>query len=197
MTRPSYVMIDNPSAYEAATRRNIIANAKKTYIRTYGDEAVQRVQYWLEGAGIADYKNGNPVYKEGFAGSLCEALHKYGKLTEKQHQAVLNILDKNEARKLEWADKEAALNASRTWLGEVGSKVTIDLTTRHIVEMVGMYGVSYLYICEDQDKNVVIYKGTSQYFPVKGERATVIATVKEHGVREGVKQTVIQRPKVV
>jgi hypothetical protein len=44
---------------------------------------------------------------------------------------------------------------------------------------------------------VVIYKGKSFDFPTKGNTATVTATVKEHGVRDGVKQTVIQRPKLV
>ena len=34
-------------------------------------------------------------------------------------------------------------------------------------------------------------------FPCKGETATIKATIKDHGVRNGVKQTLIQRPKVV
>jgi hypothetical protein len=31
----------------------------------------------------------------------------------------------------------------------------------------------------------------------KGDTLTISATIKEHGVRDGVKQTVIQRPKVL
>jgi hypothetical protein len=58
---------------------------------------------------------------------------------------------------------------------------------------------------EDADKNVVIYKGTSDAVGWslegqprgKGDSLTITATVKEHGVREGVKQTIIQRPKAV
>ena len=60
-----------------------------------------------------------------------------------------------------------------------------------------MYGTNYIHICEDEHKNVVIYKGKSYDFPLKGETATMTAVVKEHGVRDGVKQTVIQRPKKV
>ena len=58
---------------------------------------------------------------------------------------------------------------------------------------------------EDADKNVVIYKGNSDVIgwnpegPVrsKGDTFTITATVKDHGVRNGVKQTIIQRPKAV
>jgi hypothetical protein len=75
--------------------------------------------------------------------------------------------------------------------------MTLTLTTVHVVELDGFYGSTYIYICEDADKNTIIYKGTSNAMPAKGETATVVATVKEHGVREGVKQTVIQRPKAV
>ena len=45
------------------------------------------------------------------------------------------------------------------------------------------------------DGNVIIYKGDAKCFPNIDETGTVVATVKEHGVREGVKQTVINRPK--
>jgi len=48
-------------------------------------------------------------------------------------------------------------------------------------------------------ENVVIYKGNSAVVAwtpdgacrVKGDKLTITATVKEHGVRNGVKQTVI------
>ena len=53
----------------------------------------------------------------------------------------------------------------------------------------------YIHICEDAQANVIIYKGKAD-FPLKGETATIVATVKEHGLREGVKQTIIQRPKL-
>jgi hypothetical protein len=60
-----------------------------------------------------------------------------------------------------------------------------------------------LHICEDADKNVVIYKGQARAFTVRedgsyrseGDTFTVTATVAEHGVRNGTKQTVITRPK--
>jgi hypothetical protein len=87
------------------------------------------------------------------------------------------------------------LDVTRQHIGTVGEKITVTLTTMHIVVLDGIYGTNYIFICEDADQNVIIYKGKSDYFPNKGETATITATVKEHGVRDGVKQTIIQRPK--
>ena len=72
----------------------------------------------------------------------------------------------------------------------------LTLTIKRIVYIDGFRGnSSYIYICEDAAHNVVIYKGDAKCFPNIDETGTVIATVKEHGVREGVKQTIINRPK--
>ena len=44
----------------------------------------------------------------------------------------------------------------------------------------------------DDNHNIIIYKGT-QYWG-SGAEVTCTAKVKDHEVREGVKQTIIQRP---
>ena len=72
----------------------------------------------------------------------------------------------------------------------------MTLTVMHIIVLDGIYGSNYIHICEDDQQNVVIYKGKAADFPLKGETATIVATVKDHGVRDGVKQTIIQRPKL-
>jgi hypothetical protein len=136
-------------------------------------------------------------YKEGFMGSMAQALDAYGKLTPKQSEAVLKGIDARAAKKAEWASQRAALNANRVHVGTVGQKVTLTITVVHLVVLEGMYGTNYIFICEDADQNTIIYKGKSDCMPGKGHTVTVTATVKEHGVREGVKQTVIQRPKKV
>jgi hypothetical protein len=188
-------VIENPVAYHNAVKRNIIANANKTwYAKT--ERASEIDEALNAGRTHSDYGS-TSGYVDGFMGSMAEAYDKYGKLSEKQCAAILKGIDAKIARKAEWADKEAALNASRTHLGEVGEKITFILTCVHVVEIDGMYGTTYINICEDADKNVVIYKGNAKGFPEKGETATITATVKDHGVRNGVKQTVIQRPKAV
>jgi hypothetical protein len=187
--------IEHPEAYNRAIKRNIIANAKMTFERTHADyEAI--LTAIDEGRVYDDY--GSVSYTDKFMGSMASAYDTYGKLTEGQVNAIRKGIAARAARKAEWADERAALNAVRTHLGAVGEKgVTMTLTVVHIVVMDGAFGTNYLHICEDADKNVVIYKGNASGFPVKGETATIKATIKEHGVRDGVKQTVIQRPKVI
>jgi hypothetical protein len=185
--------IEHPAQYAAVTRQRIIANAKITFCRTYPD--ANQIIEWVESFKEYDY-SGIISYPANFGGSLSRAFDTYGKLTEGQVNAVRKIMATQAARKAEWASKEAALNANREHIGVVGQKVTITLTVKHIVELESIYGANYIHICEDAFHNVIIYKGKSESFPRKGETATVVATVKEHGVRDGVKQTIIQRPKL-
>lgn len=192
--------IENPVAYERAIHRNILANAQLTFSRTY-PEFREILDFIAAGR---KYHDGNVCgYEEGFLGSLAHAYDTYGKLTPNQVSAVLKSIEKRNARRAEWADKKAALDAKRQHVGTVGEKITLALTIRHIVTLDGMYGTSFIYIMEDAEQNVVIYKGNSSvvgWTPEgevrgAGDTLTITATVKEHGVREGVKQTVIQRPK--
>ena len=186
--------IEHPAAYANAVKRNILENARKTFEHTYADH--EAVLGFIDGG--REYNDNNRVtYKEGFVGSLAQAYDSFGKLTEGQVNAVRKCIVQREERRAEWASKRAALNANCQHLGTVGQKVTLTLTVVHIVVLDGAYGTNYIHICEDADQNVVIYKGKAIDFPLKGETATVTAVVKEHGVREGVKQTVIQRPKVL
>jgi hypothetical protein len=195
--------IENPQAYRKAVHRNIIANAQKTW-RANTERAVE-IEDALH-AGVNCNDRGDMIgFGDDFMGKMAEAFHTWGKLSPKQCEAILKGIDARAARKAEWADKKAALDANRQHVGTVGEKITLTLTIGHIVVLDGMYGTNYIYIMEDADKNVVIYKGTSDAVGWslegqprgKGDSLTITATVKEHGVREGVKQTIIQRPKAV
>ena len=187
-------IIEHEAAYDRAVKRNILTNARKTWLANTprGNEILDAID---AGRIYNDY--GNVSYAEGFMGSMARAMDTFGKLTPKQSEAIIKGIDARAARRAEWQSNKAALDASRQHLGTVGQKITITLTVKHIVVMDGIYGTNYLHICEDADQNIIIYKGKSDSFPLKGETATVTATVKEHGVRDGVKQTAIQRPKVV
>lgn len=190
------VIIDNPAAYAAATTARIIANAKKTFCKTYEDHA--EIEAFLNlGFEIDAYDR--KVYKDGFVGSLAAAYDNYGKLSEKQVAAVRKCIADRNARKAEWASKQAAIDAARQHIGSVGEKVTLILTLKKVINLDSNFGVVGLFIFEDAEKNVVIYKGNadSVWELAEGEVATLKATIKEHGVRNGVKQTLIQRPKAV
>jgi hypothetical protein len=187
--------IEYPEAYEAAIKRNIISNAKKTWSKN--TPRSEEIENALNGGRT------EKSYSKNFIGSLAYAYDTYGKLSPKQCESILKGIDAGIARKVEWADKKALLDANRQHVGTVGEKITLTLTVGHIVELDSAYGPTYIYIMEDADKNVVIYKGVSDavgFTPEgklrgKGDSLTIIATVKDHGVRDGVKQTIIQRPK--
>ena len=185
--------VEYQEAWEAGRKRNILMNARKTWLAN-----TPRAHEILDATEDGrDYDNGRVSYKEGFMGSMASALDNFGKLTPKQSEAVLKGIDARAAKKAEWASQRAALNANRVHVGTVGQKVTLTITVVHLVVLEGMYGTNYIFICEDADQNTIIYKGKSDCMPGKGHTVTVTATVKEHGVRDGVKQTVIQRPKKV
>jgi hypothetical protein len=187
-------MIENPEAYARATKARIIANANKTFCKTYPDYL--EIEAFLSiGESFDDYDR--KIYKDNFAGSLASAYANYGKLSKKQVLAVRKCIESNKARKAEWADQKALLDAKREHIGTIGEKVTIALTCVHIITLESAYGTTFINICEDADKNTIIYKGNAIGFPCKGETATIKATIKEHGVRNGIKQTIIQRPKTM
>lgn len=190
-----HVVIDNPHAYAQATKARIIANANTTFMRTYSDYA-EIESFLAAGREYNDYGDFK-CYKDGFVGSLASAYDNYGKLSEKQVLAVRKCIEANKARKAEWADQKALLDAKREHVGTIGEKIIISLTCVHIITLESAYGTIFINICEDAEKNIIIYKGNAIGFPCKGETATVKATIKEHGVRNGVKQTVIQRPKTL
>lgn len=194
MARNFSPIIENPVAYENAVKSYIIANAQKTW--RANTERAGEIESALI-AGIVYNDRGNfKGHTDDFMGSMANAFYTYGKLSPKQCEAILKGIDARAARKAEWADKKAAIDATRAFVGTVGEKITITLKVVHIVELDGSFGTIYINICEDADNNTIIYKGNAKGFPNKDETATITATVKEHGVRNGVKQTVIQRPKL-
>lgn len=196
-------IIENEVAYNAAIKRNILQNAMKTW--RANTERHNEIEDALYAGRIYDDYGRITGYVEGFMGSMASAFDKYGKLTPNQSAAVLKGIDARAARKAEWADKQAVLNASRKFLGEIGKKLEVELTVKKVIKIEGASfsyydsGISYLFIMEDADSNVVVYKGRSGVFMELEEGATIRlqATVKDHGVRNDVKQTIIQRPKII
>lgn len=189
--------IENEAAYDRAIKRNIVANAQKTFERNTPDHAAIT-------SCISDgrkYDNGGYFlgYADNFIGSLASAYDTYGKLSPAQCDAVRKIIIKQAERRQEWASQQAALNAARQHIGAVGDKVTLALTLKKCIAIDTVYGTSFINILEDSSRNVIIYKGNSQalYGVNEGDTVTLAAVVKEHGVRDGVKQTIISRPKQV
>jgi len=190
------VIIDNPAAYAAATTARIVANAKKTFSRNYPDYA--EIEAFLS-QGYEIDAHERKIYKDGFVGSVASAYDTYGKLTEKQVAAVRKCIIQRDARKAEWADKQAAIDAAREYVGIIGDKIVLTLVLKKVINIDTNFGPIGIFIFEDANKNVIIYKGgcDAVWNLAEGETVTLKATVKEHGTRNGVKQTLIQRPKAV
>lgn len=81
-------------------------------------------------------------------------------------------------------------------LGAVGDKIKLELKISYIHVYPGFYANVHIHIMHDKARNVVIYKGAKR-LGEKGSTIKVVAKVKLHGEREGVKQTTIERPKVL
>lgn len=90
-----------------------------------------------------------------------------------------------------------AKNAASAFVGNVGDKLTLTVMVERIITLPDYgYGKNYITLMRDQAGNMLVYRGLSD-IGQQGETVTMKATVKEHNVRDGVQQTVIQRPKVL
>jgi hypothetical protein len=202
MTRGTF--IENELAYERAIDRNIRANANKTRRKSWMDTADgKRADEFLFQHGEFEpvdskvyLREVHPVVKAAFGDffdAMRDNVNEWGGLTVAQTRAVIGMIVRAETRVAGFAAKRAAEGAASGWIGTVGERRDFTVTIRHIHTMEGQFGTSFLHILNDAQGNVVIYKGT-KLLGDKGETLTVKATVKEHGERDGVKQTKIARP---
>lgn len=197
--------IENEARYEAAIQRNIQNNARKT-----------RSAKWLatpEGARanafLFELDEFEPTYREDgrfgdihpvvkaclgdFWTKMRDSVAEWGSLTDGQTKAVLAMIARGEARVAERAKARAEEADKSGWIGTVGERRDFSLVIRMVIEMEGQYGYSYLHVMHDDAGNVVVYKGTKE-LGERGMRVVVKATVKDHDIRDGVKQTKISRP---
>jgi hypothetical protein len=199
------MIIVNETAYYNAIDRNIRINAAKTRSAKWlALTGAKRINDFLFEVGefAPTYRDDgrfdkrHPVVQASlgtFYADLIGSVTKWGGLTGGQHDAALALIKRSEERVAGWAAKRAAEAALSNWIGTVGKREVFALTIQRIIPIEGQYGVSYIHILKDKAENVVIYKGT-KVLGEAGEFVTVKATVKEHGEREGVKQTKIARP---
>jgi hypothetical protein len=99
---------------------------------------------------------------------------------------------------------DTAAKAASVHVGTVGERTELTLTTDKKIPLEstrGGYGwheaPRFIHLLHDVSGNRVVYFGSSEALGAEGETATVRATVVEHGEREGVRQTKIQRPTAI
>ena len=208
--------IYSPSAYEDAIKRNILLNARKTFVKTFP-----------RGEEVLVFLDEKLALEGSFIHSLKTALARYGKLTEKQYEAVVNIIDGAAERKAQWAQKRADEAANSKHFGAVGDKVKdLSLNVVAVIEYAKHKfhyhdsSVGYIYIARTNDGNTVVIRPSkallafhqfrtedgqligdentsSSYLPVgRGDQIVVSGKIKEHGERNGEKQTVLSHVKI-
>ena len=172
--------IYNEYAYENAIRRNIIANAQKTFFKK---EHSHEVINWL---------HANADHFE-FASNLLRAFNDYGKLTDRQFDAVTKLMEKQEIRKAEWEAKRLKENEAREFVGLVGARFEFVVEIKKIISFETYYGYNWINILEDSNGNQIVYKGSSD-LGRQGAKVKFKAQVKSHELYNGAKQTIITRP---
>lgn len=173
--------IENEDAYQRAINARIkaaiVAKHGPIWKATHADHAV--INEWLQ----ANYD------RSEFAKSLFHSLCDYGKLSDKQTQAVRECIAQDEARK---AARKAVDSVSQH-VGTIDSRHRFDaLTVTFITSYSTAYGVTYITGFKDNAGNIIIAKGKSLNLD-KGDTVSLIARIVEHGMREGICQTRINR----
>lgn len=204
--------IENEAAYAAAVKRNIVMNARKTF-----NEWADHVTLW-----VIENEHRNEFCGK-LAESLDKYGKLSLKQVECVEQMMVDDWYRERA-KVERKAQRIAADLDKGHVGEVGKRQDFELTVQHVHtyqrERFGYRGgleTVYIYIMRDAAQNIVVYKGTTEIeqqilwednygafrnryhmgTPVKaGSIVHMKATVKEHGQREGVAQTIVQRPKI-
>ena len=161
---------------------------------------------------IADDEDGlHTTWSVNTAKSLLDYLHrnlgfksdKHRKFAESLPEIAEKAIDR-ENRYNEKVEERKRKDAESVWLGDsIGERREFLLTRSKVLEYESRYGLFFIHLCRDENDNMVVYKGSSDLFADKDgnewgdNTARVVATVKEWDERDGVKSTVISRPKIV
>lgn len=176
--------IHNEAAYEAAIKAKIKANACKTRFRKWldKDERAQEVIDFIRGR---NYDN-----PSSFLAQMEKSFDDWGALTEGQRNAVCKIIDQQAERKAEYDAQKLKSNH----IGIVGERMQFNAEVLFRVWVEGAYGIIYIVGMRSGD-NMIVFKGNGDLADAKkGDTVSFMAKVKDHGERDGQKQTIVQRP---
>lgn len=190
--RPSYTIIENEEAYDAAIARRIQANSRKTAERTnwIGQNDHREIVAFLQKSKASD---------ETFIGKMRDRYNDYWKLSDGQVNAVRKIINQKKERAAQFA-----ANSTSTHQGEVGKRLTAKNVK--VVAVVPLQGESFGYytgtvfpqltIMKDEAGNILKVKSAS-FKPAKGDTLDIVGSVKAHDTYNGEANTALQRVKVL
>jgi hypothetical protein len=169
--------IENPIAYNDAVEARIKANAYKTRAAKWQAATPDHVE-------LTDAMR---THRSAFVGKMYDSLVEWGSLTPGQEAAVRRVVMEDAAKKAARLEARKAEAAGSVHIGTVGERLELSLVVMFTTSFDTIYGTLHI------AGNIVIYKGNK----FLGERGVALkgkATIKEHGERDGAKQTIIARP---
>ena len=184
------VMIEDEERYRAGVERRIRRNAAKT-------RAIKLFAFTEVYPDVVEFLTTQKFKPEGFGELLCsfqDQLNTFGRLSDKQAVVVRRAIARREENKQVRAAERAEKSVTAEWVGTVGERRLFTLTVRHRYSREGQMGTYWVNIMEDSQGNVFIYRGN------RWEIGAVVefkATIKAHDTYQGLKQTVLNRPKVL
>lgn len=203
--------IENEQAYIKGAEARIRFNAYKTTAKNWRIKHAdaERIHDFLFQCG--EFKDRKDITGGLFSGdfgelmlSLRNQILERGGLSEKQTEIARKSLAKREQWAAERVEKKAKEDAASGHIGAVDERRSFDLTVTFIATFDGRFGTTYVHGFKDDQGNILIHKGSPIWVEVevdtrdrkleKGDKVRITATIKEHGEREGVRQTIITRP---
>ena len=167
--------------YYPSIERYKMENACKTRSKKFHSEHPEIIEFLNDHGTTLD---------RNFIDKMYVAWLEYGGLTDNQVKAVKKIIDKKAERKANYE----RLNALSSHVGVVGDRENFTCVVCGTADYETAYGTTYVKIMKQGD-DIIIWKGTGDMASVgKGDTVNFWAKIKEHGVRDGVHQTIVQRP---
>jgi hypothetical protein len=187
--------IYNEDAYERAKQARIRANAKKGRGQRWLAEDASRVelQKWLyerEAGG-------------GFLAKMADSLFEWGSLSPAQEAAVRKIKAQREEQDKERAIAHAAKVAVSEHVGAVGDKLMLEgLKVEYLGSFAGQFGYMEITKLVSPAGEAFCHMGRRPAHPdgrelAVGDVISMRATVKRHCVYQGLKETMLVRPKIL
>jgi hypothetical protein len=133
-------------------------------------------------------------FEERTIADLVGKLVAYGSLSDKQWAFMDRLFAQIDGRSAKAAERAVEASTSQ-WIGTIGERITIEGTISFTTSYDTAYGTTYVTGIKDAAGNVYIQKGVP--LGRRDDEVTIKATVKDHSEREGVKQTIITRPKAI
>ena len=172
----------NPN-YLAAIERNKRANA-----------ATGRRNRWIardeRAQEVIDFLDQYMYEPNGFLSKMANTVYDWGELSEKQYAAVIKTIDERKAR----AAEREANKAKSQHIGTVGVRQAFEAEVVFTTYYDTQWGTTFVTGMKSGD-DMIVAKGTSDLsWAKKGDTVSFMAMVKDHGERDGEKQTIVNRP---